>query len=202
MLYIMFYINQLNYPDIPYITRTDLEGADYEKGQRTTIKSSGCGLCAAIMALDRLFVDYDFDIDAALKISYDTKANHQKGTDYEIFAPAFAEKFNLKLEMTCDVDRLKYCLETGGVAVAHSGGDRDGYIGVFTHGGHYVTVIGVEPDGRLAILDPSYKEGKYEEEGRAGKVEVKNGVIALCDPQVLADDTSNRDPSYYLFWRK
>ena len=66
----------------------------------------------------------------------------------------------------------------------------------------YVAVIGVEKDGRLAILDPSYKEGKYLEEGRLGKVELKNGVIALCDVQTLKEDTANRTPSYYLFWRK
>ena len=53
----MKYINQLNFPDIPYVTRTDLEGAEREKGLNTTIRSSGCGLCAAIMVADRLLVD-------------------------------------------------------------------------------------------------------------------------------------------------
>ena len=52
------------------------------------------------------------------------------------------------------------------------------------------------------ILDPSYVEGKYEEEDRKGLVEVKNGVIAICDMQVLIDDTANREPHYHLFWRK
>jgi len=62
-------------------------------------------------------------------------------------------------------------------------------------------VINEETDGRVAILDPSYKAHKYEEEGRAGKVEMKNGVIALCDLQVLVDDCANRTPSFHLFWR-
>ena len=43
--------------------------------------------------------------------------------------------------------------------------------GLFTHGGHYITILST--DGKDAcILDPSYKEGKYEEEGRQGKAEV------------------------------
>ena len=85
--------------------------------------------------------------------------------------------------------------------MAHSGGDREGYVGVFTHGGHYVTLINEEPDGRIAVLDPSYKAGKYDEEGCRGKVEMKGEFIALCDQSVLAKDTENRDPGFYLFWR-
>jgi archaeosine-15-forming tRNA-guanine transglycosylase len=104
--------------------------------------------------------------------------------------------------MSGDLQRLLQCLRTGGAAVVHVR-EEDGKIGLFTHGGHYVAVIGEEPDGRVAVLDPSYKEGKYEEEGRKGKVEMKNGVIALCTPEVLDEDaTHSRDVCYYLFWRK
>ena len=115
---------------------------------------------------------------------------------------AFAEKLGLRLEMTSDPERLLSCLRTGGAAVANVG-EREGYTAVFTHSRHYIAVIGEEPDGRVAILDPSYKEGKYEEEGRKGKVELKNGVIALCTPEVLHEDTvKDREVVYYLFWRK
>ena len=103
--------------------------------------------------------------------------------------------------LTNDAERVRYCLRTGGVVVAHSGGDREGYVGVFTHGGHYVTLINEEPDGRIAVLDPSYKAGKYDEEGRRGKVEMKGEFIALCDLSVLVKDVENRDPGFYLFWR-
>ena len=93
-------------------------------------------------------------------------------------------------------------VRTGGAAVIHVGGDREGHIGVFSHGGHYVAAISEDRDGRIVILDPSFFEGKYEEEGRKGLVEMKNRVIALCDMQVLIDDTANREPHYHLFWRK
>ncbi len=199
---IMRYVNQLEYPDIRYITRYEMEGEDYERGQRSTVKSSGCGLCSAIMVADRLIPDCEFSVEDAVKLSYECEANHKKGTDYARFAPAFAEKFGLEYEMTDDPERLRFCLRTGGAAVLHSKGDRDGYIGVFTHGGHYIAAISEERDGRIAILDPSLKEGKYEEEGRRGLVELKNGVIALCDMEVLVKDTETANPGFYLFWRK
>lgn len=59
-----------------------------------------------------------------------------------------------------------------------------------------------ERDGRIAILDPSMFNGKHGENGRNGLVEVKHGVVALCDMQVVIDDTAPAQPSFYLFWRK
>lgn len=109
---------------------------------------------------------------------------------------------DLDFEMTNDPERLRYCLRTGGAAVLHMKGDREGHTGVFSVGGHYVAAISEERDGRIAILDPSYKEGKYDKEGRRGLVEMKNGVVALCDMQVIVDDTAPAEYSFYLFWRK
>lgn len=197
----MKYINQLNYPDISYVTKTDVEDeAKREHGKTTTVRSSGCGLCASIMAADRLLVNYAFGLNDAIALSYEMKANHESGTDYKRYAPAFAEKLGLRLEMTDDPERLRYCLKTGGAAVLHVS-ESENYTAVFTHSGHYVTAIAEEPDGRIAILDPSYKEGKFEEEGRKGKVELKNGVICLCDMKVVEEEIAGRTPGMYLFWR-
>lgn len=199
----MKYINQLEYADISYITKTDMEEeADREAGKKTTVRSSGCGLCSSIMVADRLLVDPDFELEDAISLSYDVKANYKRGTSYLRYAPAFAEKMGLRLEMSNDPDRLRYCLRTGGAAVLHVVGDYEGHIGVFSHGGHYVAAVSEEPDGRIVVLDPSYKVGKFEEEGRKGKVEVKNQYICICDMNVLVEDGANRDPGMYLFWRK
>lgn len=199
----MKYINQLEYTHVPYITRWAMETEEArEKGKHTTVRSSGCGLCSAVMVADRLLVNCDFDLDAVVSLSCEVEANHRRGTDYKRFAPAFAEKMGLRYKPANDPEKLRECLRTGGAAVAHVGGDREGHIGVFSHGGHYVAVVAEEADGRIVVLDPSYKEGKYEEEGRKGLVEVKNGVIALCHMEVLEADTANRDPGFWLFWRK
>lgn len=196
----MKFVNQLDYPHLPYVTRTKLEGAEQEHGKTTTISTSGCGLCSAVMVADRLLPNCHFELEDALALSYDTEANHQLGTDYRIFAPAFAEKLGLTYEGTSDPDRLLHCLRTGGAAVANVTA-RDGYVGLFTKRRHYIAVISEEPDGRVAILDPSYCEGKYEEEGRQGKVEMK-GVLAICTLPVLVEEASEPDISFHLFWRK
>lgn len=199
----MKFINQRDYPDWLYVTRTDMEdAAQREKGRTTTVASSACGLCAAAMVADRLLVNHKFDLKAALKLSYDTKANHEIGTDYDIYAPAFADQLGLDWESTNDPERLRHCLRTGGAAVILVGGDREGRVGVFSHSEHYVTAVSEDRDGRIVILDPYWLEGKYEEKGRSGLVEVKNRFIATCDMQVLIDDTAGCEPCFYLFWRK
>lgn len=196
----MRYICQLDYPDVPYRTRTDTPDDEY--GQNTTVRSSGCGLCSAIMVADRLLFDYKFDLDDALALAFESGANHATGTDYSLYAPAFAEKFSFRYEKTDDPQRLRECLREGGAAVAHVAEPKDkSYIGVFTHGGHFIAVISEEADGRFCILDPSLKEGKFDEDGRRGKVEVK-GHLCFCTEEVLQADTNARaGRRYHLFWR-
>lgn len=197
----MRYINQRDYPDMIYITRADPEHPRHESGKKTTIKSSGCGLCSAIMVADRLLPSYSFELEDAIALSYESKANLAVGTSSKPFFTAFAKKLGLRMEATKDLDALRRCLRTGGAAVVLVSGDREGHIGLFTHGGHYMAIIGEEPDGRFAILDPSYYEGKYEEEGRSGKVEVTRGVITLCSGEVLAKECEPKPTPYFLFWR-
>ena len=199
----MKYVNQLLYPHIPYITRWEMETEeDREKGKHTTVRSSGCGLCAAVMVADWLLPNCTFELEDALELAVQVGAGHRLGTDYARFAPAFAEKLGLSWEPTDDPEALRQCLRTGGAAVIHVDGDREGHIGVFTHGAHYITAISVDTDGRIVILDPSYKEGKFEEEGRKGLVEIKNGVLALCTMEVLVEETIKKYPGFHLFRRK
>ncbi|MBQ8590710.1 MAG: hypothetical protein IJ486_09715 [Firmicutes bacterium] len=196
----MKFVRQLDYPEWIYVTKTELDEEARKDGEKTTVASSACGLCAAVMVADRLLVKYDFDLEKAMELAYRTKANHKVGTDYKIYAPAVAELLDLKLEMTSDPERLRYCLRTGGAAVVHCGGDKEGRIGVFSHGGHYITAVSELEDGRIAILDPDYSDGKFDEEGRKGQVEFR-GVLCIVDMEVLVEDSSTRTPSYYLFWR-
>ena len=198
----MKYINQKNYPDTPYITRRGLKDEEArERGKHTTVARSGCGLCCGMMVVDRLLSNTEFSLEDAIQLSYEVKANREVGTNYEIFAPALAERFGLELEMTNNPRQLSFCLRTGGCAVAHVGGDHDDHIGLFSHKGHYVAVIAEQKDGRLVILDPSLNEGKFEEEERKGKVEV-SGNICITEAKWLAADVLNRNPGFYLFWRK
>ena len=195
----MKYRNQREYPHILYNCNTD--NADDDRLHRSSLDMTGCGLCCAVMAIDRLLVDPVFDLEEALQASYKSGANHEPGTDYHILAPYLAEQFHLKLMMTSDLEELRRCLQTGGCAVANCGGDREGYTGVFSHGGHYICVIAAGADGSFSILDPSQTSVKYDEPGRSGKVEV-TGNICKCSGEVLAKDCENRTPSFYCFSRE
>ena len=130
------------------------------------------------------------------------EANYRRGTNYARFAPAFAEKLDLKLESSRDIEDLRRCLRTGGAAVILVRGDRDGKVGLFTHGAHYMAVIGEEPDGRFAILDPALSDKKYKEEGRVGKVEITKHGIVLSEAEHLIEEAHVTSMPYYLFWRQ
>ena len=199
----MKYICQLDYPHIVFDDPEHMK-EDMEKYGLVTAAMASCGPCSAIMVLDRLSAAHSMDLPEAIQLAYDADALAHPGTNMEKYAPLFAERFNLKLEMTNDPERLRHCLRTGGAAIVHSGGDREGHIGVFTHGGHYIAAISETEDGKIVVLDPSQKVGKYVEEGRIGKAwfnEFEPNVV-YTEMQVLVDDSANRDPGFYLFWRK
>lgn len=180
------YYNQNNYPDIPY--------AD------GTVADSGCGLCAACMVVENM-MGRTFTPEEAVGVANEAGAVDDTGTDMTLLAPAVCEKFGLTYELTCDHGKMLQFLQNGdGMAIANSGGDRDGWIGVFTHYGHFITLVSAK--GReVCVMDPSMREGKYDEEGRQGKVRV-DGNLAYVDIAVLARDCDNRYPSYCLFRKK
>ena len=199
----MRYENQREHPHMLYVTRTSLEEKDREYGRTTTMKSSGCGLCAGVMVVDRLLPCYDFSLEDAIQLSYDADANRVVGTSYLRFGPALAEKFNLRYQMSDKIEDLQNCVRTGGAAVVLVGRGKydNGERGLFTKGGHYMAVISEEPDGRLAILDPSFTSDKYSTEDWKNLVEVKHNYVVLCDPQILHGETEGKTGPYYLFWR-
>ena len=198
----MKFVCQLDYPHWIYVTRTGLEGEEFEKGKTTTVKTSGCGMCSAVMLADQLIPNCNFELEDAIALSYQVGSNDCKGTRYSTYAPALAEKLGLKHQKSNDIADVIACLRSGGSAICIAAGDRDGREGVFCHGGHVMCVIGEEADGRLVILDPSLAPDKYETEYRKDKAEVKYGCLVLAKPEILAEECAPKDPAYHLFWRK
>ena len=198
----MKFICQRNYPHWLYITRTDCEGEELEKGKTTTVSTSGCGLCAAVMAADQLIPNCNFELSDALDLSYATNANHWLGTDYTRFAPAFCEKLNLRHQISHDIADVHNCLRTGGTVVVLVQGAREGHkLGLFSGSGHYINIIGYEPDGRFVILDPSHTPGKYDIPERKDKVEIKYNHLVICEEKYVIEELHLTKPPYYLFWR-
>ncbi|MBR2727577.1 MAG: hypothetical protein IKD71_06775 [Solobacterium sp.] len=190
----MLYINQLDYPDMVYHHNMKEGGA----GEYNTVKAGGCGPCSLCMLIENMTFDH-LGLEECLAISERVKANWDMGTDLKILGPVIADKYSLKYDITDDVELLKTWLARGGMAVANSGGDREGYTGLLTHGGHYVLVVSYA-DGEFCILDPSYTETKFHEEGREGKVREAYPFIYVKETD-LVQDCANRSPAYYLFAR-
>ena len=202
----MKYINQLDYPNMQYITHT--ANPDPEKrafGLKTTIAGSGCALCTAVMIADRLHVgDGNFGIEEARQLSYDCGANQKGGTMGIVYFPAFAEKFDLEMVRTSNIEEMRHCLRTGGAAGILVSGDHDDYHGVFSDRWmHWIVAVSEERDGRICILDPAYEEGIYEKGDRKGKVEVISRGFSRVSAQVLLEETAAvKNGSFCLFWRK
>ena len=149
-----YYLNQTNYPHVAYPTLTDLPElmrAD------STVRSAGCGLCSASMVVTNL-TGREFSLIDCLELSLAVGANHSPGTDMDLLAPYVAERFDLDLVATDDPELLREHLKRGGMAVANVTGDRpeDSHVGLFSHGGHYVAVVGIEEDGELGLILPSF----------------------------------------------
>ena len=189
----MKYVNQLAYPHWLFITRTGHEGAEFEKGKTTTVKTSGCGMCGAVMLAHRLIPNCNFELADAIDLCYRVEGNQKKGTDYNIYGPALAEHLNLRYEHSTDIEDVLRCLRTGGSVICIAAKS------IFTKGGHVMNVIGTEADGRLVLLDPALRPDKYE--SCPELVEIKYGSLLLCQKETLAEACAPKGTPYHLFWR-
>ena len=192
----MLYLNQLDYRHIHYEHNVSEGGVPQE---RRNIATSGCGLCSACMMVDHLTTEH-LSIEECIRLVYKVGANIKIGTRMNILGPALAEKFGLNYKSSNNMDEVIRCLQEGGRVIINVGGSHDDYVGLYSRGGHYILAIAY--DGKeLCILDPSYKEAKYEIEPHFGKVRV-DYPFTYCQAQTIIDDTQNRETPYYLFWRK
>ena len=185
------YYNQNNYANVPYPS-PDLPKA--------TVKSGGCGVCCASMIVENL-IAHQIGPKLMATYSINKKARVSGGTDMNALAKAISADYGLILDITNDELILLNHLRKGGMAIANVGGNRGGYVGVFSSEGHYIVVAGLNSEGKVIVLDPGYYPGKFNLAGRKGKVTVSSNQC-VCDISVLAKDTENRSPAYWLFERK
>lgn len=190
----MLYINQNDYPDVRYPTNAqDPTSESYKEG---TVETSGCGLCCLCMLVDQLTMQ-KLELIECRDLSLAHQANLKVGTNMKVLGPVIADRYGLKFSMSDSDEEMLDWLSKGGKVIINVGGDHDEHIGVFSDVGHYIIAIGY--DGQyVKILDPAYREGKYDIEGRKGKVIDKDKILFTL-PEVLHEDTDNRTPRYYLF---
>lgn len=186
----MKYFNQNNYPNALYPSPT---------APKATIKSGGCGATSMAMIVSNS-TNKVVDPPTMAKFAIQKGARVSGGTDMRVLSTAINKEYGLKVKTTNDEKELLNHLKSGGMAIANVGGNRSGWIGVFSDVGHYVVVAKAEGN-TVFVLDPGYYTGKFNKVGRKGKVTV-SGNFCKCDISVLGKDTENRSPSYYLFSKK
>ena len=192
----MLYLNQLDYAHIPYNHNVAKGGVPEE---RRCVATSGCGLCSACMIVDHLTTSH-LSLEECVKLAEENGANRKMGCDMRVLGPIVAERFKLDYSTTNDREELKNHLKSGGQAIAIVGGDRDGYTGVLSHIGHYVVIVSINGED-VCILDPGYEDGKFDEDGRQGKVRVDKPFI-YCSIDVIMKDTESNNPGFYMFKRR
>lgn len=200
----MLYINQNGYPHVPY--PTNLQKPNSREATLGGIESSGCGLCACMMAVDRVTIS-SLNLEEARDLAIACKANMEPGTDMRIYGPVVAQKFGMTITESNSEEELKNCLKAGGAAVIRVAGDNEktGHRGIFCYLDHYIVAISYdEVSKEFCILDPAYRLGKYDGPGKAKKIR-DGGVFLYATEQVIREDTDEteaRYPRYYLFRRQ
>ena len=191
----MFYINQLKYPHIPY-NHNMAHGGPPEG--RTSVKTSGCGLCCSCMVVAHQ-TGKILPIEEFVKLSEENLANQDLGTNMKVLGPVLAKLFDLEYVQSSDKDELIAWLKDGGEAIVHAQGDKDGHIGVFSNRGHYILATAMVGD-EVQIMDPSDKPEKYEIEGRKGLVRKEEPFIYAA-PEVV-DDACYADRIHFHMFKK
>ncbi|MBQ7329696.1 MAG: hypothetical protein IJX01_07315 [Oscillospiraceae bacterium] len=190
----MLYINQRDYPDMPY--PNNVAGACRPESQN--IAKAGCGVCSACMVVDQLTTQ-SLGLEDCVQLSVDSKANLEPGTDMKILGTALAEKYNFKFSYGADKEAMLACLRRGGRVIVNVANRPDGSPGLFTKTGHYMVLIAADGE-RICFLDPyyglEYNEGELKE-----KVDSSRAPLLYCDLDLLERETENRKIKYYLFER-
>ena len=197
----MKYINQLDYPHIPYYT--DAKNPDKTEEEKIrTVAKSGCGLACACMMIDQL-TSSELKIEDCVKLSEECGANSTLGTSMKIFAPVLSEKFGVDYRFSNDLSEAIEALRSGAHIITVMKANQETGLGLFTDGGHFISLIST--DGKeFCILDPSYKPEKFDREDRKGKVNTSHAPYLYCDVNLLHEETTKKENGikYYIFTRK
>lgn len=184
---------QLDYEHVSYTSPTSPHG---------NLANNGCGPCSGSMVAENL-LGVSFPPEESAKFAKECGSREGFGTNLYIYSRAFAEHFDLDLIETEDgMEALRFLQEKRGMVIANTKGDRkeDGYIGVFSDGGHYIVLAEAE-GSTVKVWDPMYKEGsgRFDVPGRKGKVRL-DGTDAYADMSVIIQDCDERP--YFLFSKK
>lgn len=177
-----FLCNQNDYPNLGY------PAAGYEKA---TIKSGGCGVCAAVNAVGAL-TGKQVPVGEMRDLAVSGGARVPGGTNMAQLCVLLKREYGLTSRTTSSVLELQAHLRQGGAAICNAAGK-----GLLSTGGHYVTALG-ELGGRICIADPGLYAGKYAVNARRKAAVTVSGDLIFVKAGDLDADCSGRWPKYYL----
>lgn len=167
-------LNVGNTPQLTYISQIDSRWRYYPytstNNSSQTIGSSGCGVASAAMIIDSVVGNVSVtDLADTFVINGYRSAN--SGTYWSAYR-AIADEFDIEYTETSNIDKMINLLRNHHYIIASCGN------GLFTSGGHYIVLYGIEGN-TIKIYDPYLYAGKFDTSTRRGKVTV-NGNTVYC----------------------
>ena len=161
-----------NTPQLTYISQIDNRWryhsytsiGDYSQ----TIGSSGCGVASAAMIIDSIVGNVSVTELADVFVDNGYRSANS-GTYWSAYR-AVANQFDIEYTETDDFDVMVNLLRNNHYIIASCGN------GLFTSGGHYIVLYGVDGD-TIKVYDPYLYSGKFETSTRRGKVTVSGNTV-------------------------
>lgn len=161
-----------NTPQLTYISQIDNRWryhsytsiGDYSQ----TIGSSGCGVASAAMIIDSIVGNVSVTELADTFVANGYRSANS-GTYWSAYR-AIADQFDIEYEETSDFDYMISLLRNNHYVIASCGN------GLFTYGGHYIVLYGIEGD-TVKIYDPYLYSGKFDVSTRRNRVSVDGNTV-------------------------
>lgn len=180
------YYNQNDYPHIPYPSPAL---------PKATVKSGGCGVVTMAMALEDLTGD-KHPPEQMAAYAMGKGARVTGGTDLVRLCKAVAGEYGLLYSTASKAADALAALNRGAAVISNVGGDRTGYTGLFSTGGHYIYLRAAD-GATVTVWDSGYYKGKFDRTGRRGKVRVALPDL-YTDMADIDRDCAGRNPRYYI----
>ena len=167
-------LNVSGEPKLTYISQIDNRWKNYPytvtNNKNQTIGKSGCGVATAAMIIDSIVGNVSVTELADVFVKYGYRSPNN-GT-YWSANRAIADEFDIEYKETSNFSVMLEMLKNNNYIIASVGN------GLFTTGGHYIMIYGIEGDN-LKIYDPYLYVGKFDTSTRRGKAYV-DGDTVIC----------------------
>ena len=193
-----YYYNQNNFGD------EKNPDHDYSKpnGEKKTIKTSGCGVVAATIALNNLMGREYYGVSEVAQFSKRHGARDNYGTNMnKLLNELMRYNKRLSYKTTTNVNEMYRHVRDGGIAIINQSDYRGkhGYP-LYSENGHYVVAYYADANKNVYAADPIYTYDRYKTPWHKANIvrETEHGCVANID---LINKAVGGN-SYYLLYYK